>query len=244
QPQSDDTSAHDGDTNAFDVLEHVVLSVEQDVATTEDILRGLIVRARMPWLLRHHKRPLVLALFSVLMGGVSLVIISVIALVTGSPFVFPSLGPTAYLFFYRPGSVAASPRSTLTGCALGIVGSYVILLITGLAGAPPATLVGMTWSRVIAVALAFSLTTALLVFLSVDHPPALATALLIALGVFARPLSLVALYGGVVLLTAEAFLINHAAGLPYPLWRANPRAFQRAVGEARASPPYAVPPEG
>jgi hypothetical protein len=30
------------------------------------------------------------------------VIIGLLALVTGSPFVFPTLGPTAYLFFFSP----------------------------------------------------------------------------------------------------------------------------------------------
>jgi CBS domain-containing membrane protein len=41
---------------------------------------------------------------------------------------------------------------------------------------------------------------------------------LIALGVFTEPLQLLALFGGMVLLTIQAILVNRAAGLPYPLW--------------------------
>ena len=35
---------------------------------------------------------------------------STLALITGSPFIFPSLGPTAFLFFYTPRAPSASPR--------------------------------------------------------------------------------------------------------------------------------------
>jgi CBS-domain-containing membrane protein len=195
----------------------------------------------MPWLLRHHQRRVVLAVFNVLMGAISLATISVVALLTHSPFVFPSLGPAAYLFFYRPGSVAASPRNALTGGAVGILAGYVALLVTGLVGAPAVELEGVTWPRVLAVALAFSLTTVALILLDVSHPPALATTLVVALGAFTQPVTLLTLYGGIVLLTAEAFLINRAAGLPYPLWRAHPQAFQRALADGLARPEYSSP---
>lgn len=218
---------HETHAGVGDLLE----SVGEEVVTTADILRGLLVRARLPWLLRHHQRRAVLAIFSVLMGAVSLAIISVVALITRTPFVFPSLGPTAFLFFYRPAAPAASPRNTLVGCAIGIAMGYLALTVTGLAGAPPAALVGVTWPRVAAVALSFALTTALLVLWGVEHPPALATTLVVALGVFAQPLSLVALYGGVVLLTLQAILINRAAGLPYPLWQPRPRAVRQSLHE-------------
>jgi CBS-domain-containing membrane protein len=199
----------------------------------------------MPWLLRHHQRRVVLAAFSVLMGAISLGTISVFALLTRSPFVFPSLGPTAYLFFYRPGSAAASPRNALTGGAIGILAGYLALLVTGLAGAPSAALEGITWPRVLAVTLAFSLTTGMLIMLDVSHPPALATTLLVALGAFAQPVALLTLFGGLVLLTAEAFLINRAAGLPYPLWHAHPQAFQRALTDDLAQSAYtsSAPPQ-
>jgi hypothetical protein len=45
-----------------------------------------------------------LALFSF----ISLGIMAALAVITHSPFIFPSLGPTAFLFFYRPTAPAAS----------------------------------------------------------------------------------------------------------------------------------------
>ena len=70
--------------------------------------------------------------------------------------------------------------------------------------------------------MSFALTTALLVLLCVEHLPALSATLMIALGVFTESLQLLALFGGLVLLTLQAILFNRAAGLPYPLWA--PRA--------------------
>ncbi len=192
--------------------------IEARSHTTADILQGLLARARLPWLLRHYARRPVVALFSVLMGTVSLTLISVVAMVTRSPFVFPSLGPTAFYFFYRPMTPAASPRNALVGGAIGIGAGALALAMTGLALAPGASMLAVTWPRVAAVAMSFALTTALLVLLRVEHPPALSATLMIALGVFTEPLQLLALFGGMVLLTLQAILVNRAAGLPYPLW--------------------------
>src|SRR5437588_317257 len=84
-----------------------------------DILRGIITRVRLPWLLQHHSRVPVLALFSLINGFISIGLMSVLAVITHSPFVFPSLGPTAFLFFYTPTAPAASPRNTIIGHAIG-----------------------------------------------------------------------------------------------------------------------------
>jgi len=40
-----------------------------------------------------------------------------LALISHTPFVLPSLGPTAILFFFHPMSASASPRHTLYGHA-------------------------------------------------------------------------------------------------------------------------------
>ena len=52
-----------------------------------------------------------LALFSFVNGCISIGLMSLAALVTGAPLIFPSLGPTAFLFFYTPTAPAASPRN-------------------------------------------------------------------------------------------------------------------------------------
>jgi CBS domain-containing membrane protein len=183
-----------------------------------DVVRGLIARVQLPWLLRHHSRVSVLALFSFLNGLLSIGIMSALALDTGSPFIFPSLGPTAFLFFYTPTAPTASPRNTIIGHLIGVLAGYFALVVTGLTHAGPALTVGVTWPRVIAAALSLGLTAGLMVLLKVPHPPAGATTLIISLGLLTAPSRLVILMVAVVLLTVQAFVINRAAGIPYPLW--------------------------
>src|SRR6266571_7945538 len=187
-----------------------------------DILQGLFTRARLPWLLEHHSGTPILALFSFVNGCISIRLMSALAVITGSPFIFPSLGPTAFLFFYTPTAPAASPRNTLIGHAVGAIAGYFSLVVTGLTMAGPALVVGVTWPRVIAAALSLGLTAGLMVLLKATHPPAGATTLIISLGLLTHPLQLLLLMGAVVLLTIQAFVINRLAGIPYPLW--NPPA--------------------
>ena len=183
-----------------------------------DILRGLFAHIRLPWLERRYSQTPVLALFSFINGCISIGLMSVLALITRSPFIFPSLGPTAFLFFYTPRAPAASPRNTLVGHAIGVLAGYFSLVITGLTAAGPALAVGVSWPRVIAAALSLGLTAGLMVLFKSPHPPAGATTLIISLGILTKPWQLVLLMIAVVLLTVQAFIINRLAGIPYPLW--------------------------
>jgi len=183
-----------------------------------DIVRGLFTHIRLPWLTQHYAKTPVLALFSFLNGCLSIGLMAVLALVTGSPFIFPSLGPTAFLFFYTPLAPSASPRNTLVGQTIGVLAGYVSLLITGLTAAGPALAVGVTWPRVIAAALSLGLTAGLMVLCNSPHPPAGATTLIISLGILTKPWQLLLLLAAVVVLTIQAFAINRLAGIPYPLW--------------------------
>jgi CBS-domain-containing membrane protein len=183
-----------------------------------DILRGIFTRLRLSWLLQHYSRIPVLALFSFINGCVSIGIMSALAVLTRSPFIFPSLGPTAFLFFYTPTAPSASPRNTIIGHAVGVGAGYFSLFITGLTMAGPALAVGVTWPRVLAAALSLGLTAGLMVLLKSPHPPAGATTLIISLGILTHPWQLLLLMVAVGLLTLQAIVINRLAGLPYPLW--------------------------
>jgi len=183
-----------------------------------DILLGIFTRMRLPWLLQHYSRAPVLALFSFINGCISIGLMAALAVITHSPFVFPSLGPTAFLFFYTPTAPSASPRNTITGHAVGALAGYFSLVVTGLTMAGPALTVGVTWSRVIAAGLSLGLTAGLMVLLKSPHPPAGATTLIVSLGILRQPWQLVLLMVAVVLLTLQAIAINRLAGIPYPLW--------------------------
>jgi CBS domain-containing membrane protein len=193
-----------------------------------DVLRGILTHVRLPWLLEHYANIPVLAVFSFINGCISIGIMAALAVITHSPFIFPSLGPTAFLFFYTPTAPSASPRNTIIGHAVGVIAGYFSLVITGLTMAGPALAVGVTWPRVIAAALSLGLTAGLMVLLKSPHPPAGATTLIISLGILTKPWQLLLLMVAVILLTLQAILINRAAGIPYPLW--NPIREQPPAG--------------
>jgi CBS-domain-containing membrane protein len=202
-----------------------------------DVLRGILTHVRLPWLLQHHARVPVLALFSFINGCISIGLMSVLAVITRSPFIFPSLGPTAFLFFYTPTAPSASPRNTLIGHAVGAAAGYLALVVTGLTTAGPALTVGVTWQRAIAAGLSLGLTAGVMVLLRSPHPPAGATTLIVSLGILRQPWQLVLLMGAVVLLTLQAIAINRLAGIPYPLWNPIREPAEGKEGASKAGAP-------
>ena len=183
-----------------------------------DIVRGLLRHIQLPLLTQHYARTPVLAIFSFINGCISIGLMSILALITGSPFIFPSLGPTAFLFFYTPRAPSASPRYTLVGHTIGVLAGYFSLVVTGLTTAGPALAVGVTWPRVIAAALSLGLTSGLMVLFKSPHPPAGATTLIVSLGLITKPSLLLVLLIAVMVLTLQALAINRLAGIPFPLW--------------------------
>ena len=190
---------------------------------SSDILRGLFRRFQLTELTRYHNSTTVMALFSFINGCFSIGLMAVVALVTRAPFIFPSLGPTAFLLFFTPTAPAASPRNAVCGHLIGALAGWLSLALFGLTGAPPAIAAGVEWPRVGAAALSLGVTSGLMVLLRVPHPPAGATTLIVSLGVMPQFWQIPVLMAAVVLLVAQAFVINRLAGIPYPLW-SPPRA--------------------
>jgi CBS domain-containing membrane protein len=183
-----------------------------------EVARGLAARFRLSRLLaRFPERP-VWAAFMFVNGFLTIAILAGVAMASGTPFVFPSLGPTAFLFFFTPTLPAASPRNTLYGHAIGIACGYGSLVVTGLGHAPPAMVEGVSLRRALAAALSLAATGALMILLKAAHPPAGATTLIVALGIVTRPFHLVVIEVAVALLTVQAIVINRIAGIDYPLW--------------------------
>lgn len=182
------------------------------------VVRGVLARLRLTHLLaRFPERPL-WALFMFINGFIAIAILAGVAMVSHTPFIFPSLGPTAILLFYTPLSPTASPRHTLYGHAIGILCGYASLLLTGLHHAPSALGTSIDERRILAVALSLALTAGLMVLLKAAHPPAGATTMIVSLGIVTRPFYLVIIEIAVALLVGQGILINRAAGLDYPLW--------------------------
>src|SRR5262249_52664358 len=121
-----------------------------DMAT---IVFGLARPARLTSLLKRPDSTGVLAVFAFINGLLAIGVMSLTAFVTGAPFIFPSLGPTAFLLFYTPLLAAACPRNTLGGHAIGAAAGYLSLVVFGLTNAAPALATSVTGARVGAAAL-------------------------------------------------------------------------------------------
>ena len=183
-----------------------------------DVVLGLLRRFQLAELVRYHNSTVVLALFSLLNGCFSIGLMSIVALITHAPFIFPSLGPTAFLLFYTPTAPAASPRNTIFGHLIGALAGWLSLVAFGLVNAPPALSSGVQWPRVGAAALSLGITSGLMVLLRVPHPPAGATTLIISLGLMPHLWQIAVLMAAVILLTGQGFVINRLAGIAYPAW--------------------------
>ena len=186
------------------------------------ILAGLATRFRIPALVERHDTISIMGLFAFVNGLISIGLMAAAAFVTGVPFIFPSLGPTAFLFFYTPTLAAASPKNTIMGHLIGALAGYLSLVLFGLTEAAPALATEVTSSRVGAAALSLALTSGLMVWFKVPHPPAGATTLIVSLGILRTPFQLTVLMVAVVLLTVQGFVINRAAGIDYPVWAPPP----------------------
>ena len=182
----------------------------------------LIERLRLSWLLAHLPPTFVWAAYVALNSFVTIALLTLLALLTRNPFVFPSLGPTAYLFFFSPQAESASPRNAVLGHLIGLLCGFAAYRITGMHPFPQEFGGEVYWPRILASALALALTGAIMVLLHVNHPPAGATTMIVSLGILAKPEYLVVIEIAVVLLAVQAFVINRLAGLQYPIWRSHP----------------------
>jgi CBS-domain-containing membrane protein len=194
-------------------------SSTQEHAGADHIL-SLLRRVRLDWLLHHFPPRLVRSLYVFVNGFITIGVLALLALMSHNPFVFPSLGPTAYLLFFSPLGKTSSPRNTILGHAVGLVCGYAAFVVTGAGALPFGVHPGIFWPRILAAALSLSATGAFMVLLDISHPPAGATTLIVSLGIISKPSELIIIEVAVFLLVAQALVINRLAGLPYPLWNA------------------------
>ncbi len=187
---------------------------------SSDHIFSLLRRLRLDWLLQHFPSRLVRSIYVFVNGFITIAVLALLALLSRNPFVFPSLGPTAYLLFFSPLGKTSSPRNTIFGHAIGLVCGYAAFALTGAGAQPFGGQQVIFWPRILAAALSLSATGALMVLLDVSHPPAGATTLIVSLGIISKPRELVIIEVAVFLLVAQALVINRLAGLPYPLWNA------------------------
>lgn len=147
----------------------------------------------------------------------AVVILGLISMYWHQPFVAPPLAPTIFIVFAFPLAQEAEPRNVLLGHLIGILTGATALACMGLIGVA-ADIDDLSWSRLISITIAIASTAILLPTFRVLHIPSIATALLVALGLFANPIDWVVFMGSVVLVLAHALTINRAFGLRMPYW--------------------------
>ena len=152
------------------------------------------------------------ACFVFISSSCTIGLLALVAMISGTPLVFPSLGPTAFMLFHEPRQAAARPLNTICGHAIGILCGFGALWLTGLADDPPTMVEHVNLPRVICAALALGTTGVAMLLLNVWHPPAGATTLIVSLGFITRPYHLVVMELAVVGLVVMAAGINWMAG--------------------------------
>lgn len=158
-----------------------------------------------------------LAWYCVLGGFATFTVVGVLAHFTHQTYLFPSVGPTVFVLYYSAMSRQASPRNVICGQAIGVTAGLLAVTVMGLWGAP-VDLTDITWRRYVAVLIAVCLTMGVMIALGVEHGPAAATTLIVALGVLHTAWDLVAIAVTVIVTVAIAFVIHRLVGLPYPWW--------------------------
>jgi CBS domain-containing membrane protein len=158
------------------------------------------------------------ALYTFVACALALAVSGLAAYLAKQPLLFPSLGPTALLFFEQPMAKPSSPRNALIGHLVAVLAGALSLAVFELLDNPSILVEGVTLARIGAAALSLALTGAVLLLLRSSHPPAGATVLIVSLGLLRTPSQMAMIMAGVVLLTVAGWAINRAAGVPMPVW--------------------------
>jgi CBS-domain-containing membrane protein len=149
-----------------------------------------------------------------------------VAYLTRLPLLFPQLGPSAFILFHTPMSVTASPRNVLLSHTLAVASGLFALWLVGWIY-PQAGLsdpFALNWYRILVIALTMGVSGVIMVGVKCVHPPAAASALIAAMGFLNSMDQVLGVIGAMTLLVLEAILFNRIiGGLPYPLWRADPK---------------------
>jgi CBS-domain-containing membrane protein len=178
--------------------------------------------------LQHPER--IVRLFVFVEATLALAVLSTAAYYTKFPLLFPPLGPSVFILFRMPMSAAAAPRTILLAHLSGLIAGFVALYL-GLfffpsqATADPGT---VSAGSIAVLSLAMGLSSLTMIWLECNHPPATATALIVAMGYITSIAQVIGFIVAVVFLITLAFLFNRIlGGLPYSYWRHDPEISAR-----------------
>jgi hypothetical protein len=144
--------------------------------------------SRQPRHSSHQRGPAKLpdTVWAPLVTGTLILIVGIIGLIAGQPWLFPALGPTAFIQAERPDLKSSRFYNVVVGHLCGMVAGILAVLLLGAATAPGllASSNGLPPVRMWAAVVAMMLTMLTCLLLKANHPPAAATTLMFALGGF------------------------------------------------------------
>src|SRR6185312_16308659 len=138
-------------------------------------------------------------------------IAGVAAWIAHAPLLFASLGPTAYELVETPERQSARPYNVIVGHLIGVLAGLGAVWVTGAQGAAALGVGSVPLARVWAAVVASAATVLMTLLLRATQPAAIATTLLIALGMMQGWRSGVEIMAAVLLMTL--------VGEPLRAWR-------------------------
>lgn len=139
-----------------------------------------------------------------------LLVVGAAGWIAHQPFLFTSLGPTAYELIETPDRKSARSYSIIAGHLVGVAAGFAALYLTSAWNAPSAS-TGLVPLRIWAAVLACALTIAGNLTLNASQPAALSTTLLISLGNMQLPRDAAVIMAAVILM--------NVLGQPLRAWR-------------------------
>jgi len=142
-------------------------------------------------------------LFATVGEGALVVSLAAIGWLAHMPFIFPSLGPTAFEQVERPKSPSARPYNVIVGHFIALGCGFLSVWLVHAWNAPAVSVAGfVSPPRLAAAALAVVLTIATTLALKANQPASLATALLVSLGTMQTARDAIAMVIAVLILAA------------------------------------------
>jgi hypothetical protein len=135
-----------------------------------------------------------------LVSAALILLVGLMGVATGRPFLGPSLGPTIILVTMSPAHPTARGWNIIAGHLIGLAAGLAAVALLGAHNAPNPIETGQLEPvRVAAATLAILLTSLGGMIARASHPPAAATTLLVALGAIAKPEQVLATIVGVLI---------------------------------------------
>jgi CBS-domain-containing membrane protein len=143
--------------------------------------------------------------------AVLILIVAMVGCLSRTPFVFASLGPTAYEIVETSKRPSARPYNIIVGNLIAVLAGFAAVWLTGAWSMPRVSSHGVPLERVWAATIAALLTVLGTLLARATQPAALSTTLLIALGVMQTARDGIIIMLSVIVLTA--------VGEPLRRWR-------------------------